>query len=131
MRFMIVKHYGPVESGAPPIFEWDPEDFQAHVDFQIALNEMLTESGELVEAGALTPPEQAKYVVSDGSGPPVVTDGPYSESKELIAGYRIVDVESWDRVVEIAALDSAAPGPGGEPVREALEIREFMGAPEA
>lgn len=129
MRFMLIKHYGEVESGAPPIFEWAPEDIKAHVDFQIALNELLADTGELVDVGALTPPEQAKFVVSDGQGAPVVTDGPYSEAKELIAGYRIVDVESVERVIEIAAMDSAAPGPGGEPVREALEVRPFMDTP--
>ena len=129
MRFMLLQNYGQVESGAPVIWEWAPEDAQAHIDFQVAFNEELTKTGELVDAQALTGPEQAKYVVSDGKNAPVITDGPYSETKELLAGYRMIDVESLDRALEIAARASAAPGPKGEPLRDAIEVREVMGAP--
>jgi hypothetical protein len=72
-------------------------------------------------------PELAKFVVSDGSAPPVVTDGPFPESKELLAGYRLIDVESPERAIEIAALGSAAPGPGGRPIKQEIEVREVMG----
>ena len=65
----------------------------------------------------------------DGVGTPVVTDGPFPESKELLAGYRMVDVESEARAIEIAAKASAAPGPGGVPIRETIEVRQVMGAP--
>ena len=71
----------------------------------------------------------AKFVVSDGKSAPVVTDGPYPESKELLAGYRIIDVESLERAIEIAARASAAPGPDGAPIRDSIEVREIMGAP--
>ncbi|OWY62696.1 hypothetical protein B7486_57040 [cyanobacterium TDX16] len=123
MRFMLIKSYGQVQSDAPLIWEWKPADVEAHIAFQIALNETLTESGELVDAQGLAGPEEAKFVVSDGQSPPVVTDGPYSESKELIAGYRIVEVDSIERAIEIAAMDSAGPGPDGVPLREAIEVR--------
>ena len=63
-----------------------------------------------MDAQGLAGPEQAKFVVSDGTSAPVITDGPFPESKELLAGYRIVDVESAERAVEIAARISAAPG---------------------
>src|SRR6266550_9544903 len=86
-------------------------------------------SGELVEAQALTGPEQAKFVVYDGVGAPVVTDGPFPEGKELLAGYRMIDVESLERAIEIAAEASAAPGPGGKPIKTVIEVREVMGAP--
>jgi hypothetical protein len=59
--------------------------------------------GELVEAQGLTGPDLARFVTSDGTGAPVVTDGPFPESKELLAGYRPVDVESPERAIEIAA----------------------------
>ena len=52
----------------------------------------------------------------DGVGAPVVTDGPFPEAKEFLAGYWIVDVESEERAIEIAAEASAAPGPGGKPI---------------
>ena len=108
---------------------WLPDDVKAHIEFQVRLNEELTERGELVEAQALSGPELAKIVTHDGLGAPVVTDGPFPESKELLAGYRIVDVESPERATEIAASASAAPGPGGAPIKQAIEVREVMGAP--
>ena len=131
MRFMLLQNYGEVESGAPPMTEWSPEDVKAHIDFQVALNQELLERGEFVGAEGLAGPDQAKFVVSDGRSAPVVTDGPYPESKELLAGYRIVDVESLDRALEIAAQASAAPGPKGEPIRQAIEVRQIMSIDEA
>src|SRR5437868_10418614 len=86
MRFMLLKHYAPVESGAPTIWEWSPEDFKAHIDFQHAHMAELTATGELVEAQGLAGPDQVKVVTFQGKGAPVVTDGPYTESKELLAG---------------------------------------------
>jgi hypothetical protein len=130
MRFMLLQNYGEVESNCPPMTEWSPEDVQAHIEFQHVLNQELTDLGELVDAQGLAGPEQAKFVVSDGASAPVITDGPFPESKELLAGYRMVDVETLDRVLEIAARASAAPGPGGVPIRQAIEVREVMGAPE-
>jgi hypothetical protein len=130
MRFMLLQHYGEVASGAPPINEWSPEDVQAHIEFQKVLNQELVDSGELVDAQGLADPSQAKYVVSDGVTAPVVTDGPYSESKELLAGFRMIDVETLDRAIEIAAKASAAPGVKGEPIRDAIEVRQVMSAPD-
>ncbi|HXF32916.1 MAG TPA: YciI family protein [Solirubrobacterales bacterium] len=124
MKFMLLQYYGGVE-GLVPMTEWAPEEAQAHIDFQLDLNAELRERGELVEAQALTAPELAKRVVSDG-GAPVVTDGPFPESKELLAGYRMIDVESEERAIEIAARGSAAPGPGGAPIRDRIEVREVM-----
>ena len=89
MRFMLLQNYGEVESGCAPITEWAPEDVQAHIDFQRAFNDELAKLGELVDAQGLAGPDQAKFVVSDGAGAPVITDGPYPESKELLAGYRL------------------------------------------
>lgn len=126
MRFMLLQNYGSVEADVPPLPEWAAEDADAHIRFQKDLNAELRESGELIEGQALTAPELAKFVVSDG-GAPVVTDGPFPESKELLAGYRTVDVESVERAIEIAARVSAAPGPGGAPIRQRVEVREVMG----
>ena len=127
MRFMLLQDYGGVPADVPPMTAWTPEDIKAHIDFQRSLNADLAERGELVDAQALTAPELARFVVSDGASAPVVTDGPYPEAKELLAGYRMVDVESPERAVEIAAAASAAPGPGGTPIRQRIEVREVMG----
>jgi hypothetical protein len=126
---MLLQNCGEIESGCPPVIEWTTEDIQRHITFQVALNEELAARGELVDAQGLAGPERAKFVVSDGASAPVVTDGPYAESKELLAGYRIIDVESIDRAVEIAARASAAPGPNGVPIRQPIEVREIMNAP--
>jgi len=113
MRFMLLQNYGPVESGCPPMTEWTPEDIRAHIEFQQALNDELTGRGELVEAQGLAGPERAQFVVSDGASAPVVTDGPFPESKELLAGYRLVDVDTAERAIAVAARAAAARPPGG------------------
>jgi hypothetical protein len=110
--------------------EWTPEDVRAHIEFQHVLNQELLESGELVDAQGLAGPDVAKFVVWDGAGAPVITDGPYPESKELLAGYRLIDVESIDRAIEIAAKASAAPGLSGKPIQDSIEVRQVMGAPD-
>jgi hypothetical protein len=130
MRFMLLQNYGQVESGCAPMPEWAPEDIKAHIEFQQVLNQELAESGELVDAQGLAGPELAKFVVSDGASAPVITDGPFPEAKELLAGYRIVDVETAARAIEIAAQASAAPGPNGVPIRQPIEVREVMSAPD-
>ena len=129
MRFMLLQNYEEAEGCSVPMTEWTPEDVTAHIRFQQTLNEQLTESGELVDAQGLAGPEQAKFVVSDGTSAPVITDGPFPESKELLAGYRLVDVETAARAIEIAAQASAAPGPAGVAIRQAIEVRQVMGAP--
>ncbi|HSS04078.1 MAG TPA: YciI family protein [Solirubrobacterales bacterium] len=127
MRFMLLQDYGGVDESVPPMSEWAPAEIEAHITYQKDLNAELRERGELVDARGLTAPELAKFVVSDGAAPPVITDGPFPESKELLAGYRMIDVESLERALEIAARGSAAPGPGGFPIKQAIEVREVMG----
>ena len=130
-KFMLLQNYGATLVCDTPMSEWAPEDVVAHIRFQHDLNTELTESGELVDAQGLAGPDVAKFVRFDGVGSPVVTDGPFPESKELLAGYRIVDVESEARAIEIAAKASAAPGPRGVPIQDSIEVRQIMGAPSA
>ena len=129
MRFMLLQSYGPVDSGVGPINEWSEADIQAHIEFQIALNAELTALGELVDAQGLAGPDDARFVTSDGQQPPIVSEGPFPETKELIAGYRLIEVGSQDRAIEIAALISAAPGVGGAPIRQSIEVRAVHTAP--
>jgi hypothetical protein len=128
-RFMLLQNYGATLACDLPMTEWDPADIKAHIDFQMALNDELTGDGELVDAQGLAGPELAKFVTFDGGRAPVVTDGPFPESKELLAGYRMIDVESEARAIEIAAKASAAPGPGGAPIQQPIEVRQVMRAP--
>ena len=125
MRYMLLMNYGATP-GVPPMAEWASEDMQARGDAMLALHEELTGSGELVGAEGLTGPQAAKLVTHDGVGAPVVTDGPFPESKEFLAGYWLVDVESEQRAIEIAARTSAAPGPGGKPLGKQIEVRPVM-----
>ena len=129
MRFMLIQYYGGVPEGVPPMTEWTPEAAQAHFDAQKAINAELTERGELLDAQALTPPEAAKFVIAEDVASPVITDGPYPEAKELIAGFRTVDVESLDRALEIAAQVSATPDHEGKPIRQRIAVREVMWMP--
>jgi hypothetical protein len=123
-RYLVLSKYDE-GAEAPPMDEWDPDDITAHLEYLRALNAELIESGELVEMQALSGPDLARIVVSDG-GPPVVTDGPFPEAKELLAGYQLIDVESEERAIEIAAKVSAAPGPGGVPLRQRIELRSVL-----
>jgi hypothetical protein len=123
---MLLQHYTPADNCGTPMYEWKPEDIQAHIAFQHALNAELQANGELLDAQGLS--ESARTVVNSG-GPPTITDGPFPESKELLAGYRLIEVDTLDRAIEIAARASAAPGPDGVPIGDHIEVREVMGAP--
>ena len=130
MRFMLMQSYGGVEADCAPMYEWTPEEVRAHIEFQQALNRQLEELGELIDAQGLAGPDEARVVVSDGTSAPLVTDGPFPESKELLAGYRIVEVDTLERALQIAATVSAAPGQGGRPIRQRIEVRQVMSAPD-
>src|SRR6476620_920405 len=110
-RYMMLVNFdgGTVEE---PMDQWKPDEVEAHMDYYRALNKELRETGELVDVQALAGPDLAKIVTSDGTAP-VVTDGPFQEIKEWVAGYMIVDVDSEARAIEIAGRISAVPGQNG------------------
>jgi len=108
-----------------PMDEWKPEEVEAHLDYYRALHQELVASGELVQSEVLTAPDLARIVTSDGAAP-VITDGPFQEFKEWLAGYQIVDVASEERAIEIAAKLSAVPGPGGVPTQQPIHVRQIM-----
>jgi hypothetical protein len=89
---------------------WSAEDFAAMVTFMQSFNKDLEESGELVETRGLTAPVHTRRLrLQDGV--PVVTDGPYAETQEVLAGYWIVECASFDRATEIAARLTSCPAP--------------------
>jgi hypothetical protein len=104
---------------------WSQKDIEANITFVKGINRTLSESGEFVAAQGLAMPDQAKVVRAGKDGVPI-TDGVFPESKEFLAGYLMVDVESAKRAYEIAAIWSAAPGPGGLPLNMPIEVRQVM-----
>jgi len=108
-----------------PMDEWKPEEVDAHLSYYHELTRELTASGELVQSEVLAGPDLAKIVTSDGNRS-VVTDGPFQEFKEWLAGYQIFDVESEARALEIAARLSAVPGPDGVPLQQPIQVRQVM-----
>ena len=128
MRYMLMMH-APRDTGDWGVMNWAPEDLKAHIGFMHRLNQELSQSGELAGAEGLAPPGQAKIVRAGKEGLPAVTDGPFAEAKEFLAGYWIVEVDRPERAYEIAAKASAAPGPGGKPLIIPIEVRQVMSAP--
>src|ERR1700759_5051243 len=127
-KYLLLKHSrgGPEpHRPVPPIDQWAPEDVEAHMAFLHHVTELLQKNGEVVDPQALTP---ARTWVRYG-GPaaaPVTTDGPLPETSDLAAGWYMIDVESYERAVELAAYVSSGPGPGGEPLYEWIDVREVM-----
>ncbi|MFE0422641.1 YciI family protein [Streptomyces sp. NPDC058953] len=106
---------------------WSEADLAAMFAHMGALNDDLAETGELVDGNGLAEPDRARYVLAGPGGKPVITDGPYSETKEVLAGYWVLDCASLDRVTEIAARVASCPIPEGstpspiviQPIQEA------------
>lgn len=127
MKFMLMMH-APRGTGDYAVNNWSPQDFQAHIGFMHQLNAELTASGEWVDGQGLAAPGEARLVRAGNDGAPV-TDGPFAEAKEFLAGFWIVEVDSPERAYQIAARASAAPGPGGAPLNMPIEVRQVMSAP--
>ena len=125
MKYILMMNTMKAGQGVP---NWPRKDLQAHIAFMRDLNKDLHESGELVSAEGLAFPDQARLVRAGKDGIPI-TDGIFPESKEFLAGFWIVDVESPERAYAIAAKVSAAPGPGGTPLNMPVEVRPVMSAP--
>ena len=126
MKYMLMMNCP--RSGYDEFMTWPKKDIDAHISFMIGFARKLAGAGELVTAEGLASPVQAKVVRAGRDGKPV-TDGVFPESKEFLAGYWIVDVESTERAYQIAAEASAAPGTGGASLNMAIEVREVMSGP--
>jgi hypothetical protein len=126
MKYMLMMNVRG--SGSYEIAGWPAADITAHIAFMRSFAAKLSAAGELVEAEGLSGPDQAKLVRAGGDGAPII-DGVFPESKEFLAGYWIVDVDTPERAWAIAAEASAAPGPGGTPLNLAIEVRQVMSGP--
>jgi hypothetical protein len=126
MKFMLMMQFPLKDWKTKSIEAWPPQDVKAHMDFLRRFNKELTDAGEFVRTEGLGGPEQMKVIRAKKDGTPAITDGPFPESKEVLAGYWVIDVESPKRAYEIAARASAAPGIGGAPLYMSIEVRPVM-----
>ena len=128
-KYLLLKHYrgAPAPDNDVPMDQWTPDEIEAHCRFMSDFSARLQSSGEFIDGQALSP--DGVWVRHDGEGCPPVTDGPFAETKDLIAGWMVIDVDSYERAIELAGELSAAPGAGGEPIHEWLEVRPFLAAP--
>jgi hypothetical protein len=128
-KYLLLKHYrgAPASANDIPMDQWTPDEVEAHFRFMHDFADRLEGTGEIVDGQALSP--EGLWVRYDGEGRPPVTDGPFAETKDLIAGWFVIDVDSQERAVELAGELSAAPGAGGKPIHEWLEVRPFLTEP--
>jgi len=128
-KYLLLKHYrgAPAPVNDVPMDQWRPDEVQAHFGFMNDFAARLESSGEFIDGQALSP--DGVWVRYDGEGRPPVTDGPFAETKDLIAGWMVIDVDSFQRAIELAGELSAAPGAGGKPIHEWLEVRPFLADP--
>jgi hypothetical protein len=128
MKFMLMMH-APRGTGDWAVMNWSEADLKAHVAFMKNLNLALRQEGSFVSAEGLAMPSEARVVRGRPDGKPEVTDGPFAEAKEFLAGFWIVEVKTPEEAYAIAARASLAPGPGGKPLYIPLEVREVGSAP--
>ena len=129
MKFMLMMNAPRGKTGDWAVVNWAPEDLKAHIGFMLRFTKELKAEGALVGGEGLASPGEARIVRAGKAASPEVTDGPFAEAKEFLAGYWIVDVETPQQAYAIAARASAAPGPGGKPLNMPIEVREVMSGP--
>ena len=126
MKFMLHMN---VKGGSYQMEGWAPQDIKAMVAFMNEFNDRLRKRGQWLVGEGLVAPEEARLVRADDQGRPVVTDGPFAESKEFIAGFWIVEVKDAAEAYQLAAEISTCPGPGGKPLNMPIEVRAVGSAP--
>jgi hypothetical protein len=129
MKFILMMHAPRQGWETAGIGTWPPEDIKAHIGFMMNLNRELKASGTFVAGEGLDGPERARLVRARAGGGTPITDGPFPETKEFLAGFWIVDVDSAEDAYALAARISAAPGKGGVPLNMPIEVRQVMSAP--
>ncbi|MGJ3562239.1 YciI family protein [Streptomyces sp. INA 01156] len=127
-KYLLLKHYrgAPAPVNDVPMDRWTPQEISAHVQYMNDFAARLEKTGEFVDSQALAP--EGTFVQYGGEGRPPVTDGPFAETKDLIAGWMVIDVDTYERALELAG-NCRPPGAGGKPIHEWLEVRPFLAAP--
>jgi hypothetical protein len=129
MKYMLMMHAARTGWKDDGIGTWPPADIKAHIQFMHDFNQQLKADGHFVEAQGLDLPSEARVVRARADGAPAVTDGPFAEAKEFLAGFWIIDVDTTEQAHAIAGRISAAPGKGGAPMSIPIEVRQVMSAP--
>jgi len=119
-QYMILIYESEAGYATAPPDMWQTA-MEAHGRFA---EQVVAQGGKILGGDALQPTATATSIRGD-----VVTDGPFAETKDLIAGWMVIDVETYERALELAGELSAAPGAGGKPIHEWLEVRPFMTEP--
>ncbi len=131
MKYMLIMN--SPRDGYTQYMSWPKKILEANMAFMHAFTKKLTDAGELVGTYGLASPEQATRVRAGKDGTPI-TDGVFPESKEFLAGFWLVDVDSHERALQIAAEASTAPGApataaDGSPIEHLwIEVRAVMGS---
>ena len=130
MKYMILT-YGSQQDydgmgGAPGADSvWTTDDFVAMSTFMQTFNSELAASGELVETRALAAPVHTRRLGAQ-DGTPFVTDGPYAETAEVLAGYWIVECASFDRATELAGKLAGCPAPASVAANVYADVRPIV-----
>ncbi|MFC1420339.1 YciI family protein [Streptacidiphilus cavernicola] len=127
---MLLMQFSQESAGFPPITEWSQDELKAHIGFMGGVIERIGTLGKLIDAQGLDMPNTARIVRAGGGGETLVTDGPFPESKEFLAGYWVVDLPSAETAYDLAAYISTAPGPGGRPLNMPIHVQPVISAPD-
>jgi hypothetical protein len=125
-KYLMLKHYrgAPESVNAAPMDQWTPQEVDAHVKYMNDFAERLVGTGEYVDSQALSP--QGTFVRFDGEGRPPVTDGPFAETKELIAGFWVWQVKSMDEALEwVKRCPNPMPDDSDIEIRPVFEAADF------
>jgi hypothetical protein len=123
MKYILMMH--GKKADWDEFLRWSKEDLERNVAFMQRFSKELHDAGVFVDTKGLALPQEAKIIRAGKNGEPV-TDGVFPESKEFLAGYWIIDVETPEQAYQIAARASAAPGPGGQPANMPIEVRQVL-----
>jgi hypothetical protein len=130
MKYMLLMQFSQDSAGFPPLDQWTKDEIAAHIAFMRNADKEIAARGKLIDAQGLAGPEQARIVrAGTDGGPAVVTDGPYPETKEFLAGYWILDCPTAEAAYDLAAYLSTAPGPGGRPLNMPIHVQPVLDAP--
>ena len=129
-KYLLLKHYrgAPAPLNDVPMDQWTPDEVEAHVQYMRDFADAARGHRRVRRWHKRCRPT-VLWVRSDGEGRPPVTDGPFAETKDLVAGWMVIDVDTYERAIELAGELSAAPGAGGEAIHEWLEVRPFLAEP--
>ncbi len=131
MKYILIMN--SPRDGYTQYMKWPTKILEANTAFMNEFTKKLSAAGELVGTWGLASPQQATLVRAGKDGKPI-TDGVFPESKEFLAGFWIVDVQTPERAHQLAAEVSTAPGgpvtsADGAPIEHFwIEVREVMGS---